>query len=275
MAQTKSPSSPSRMLKWMGRRLAQSVANKPGEYTFLKPPSSFEQAVKNNQTGAVLNYRIRDKNDLSIAKQIFQEEHYNIDVMPRADEIRDEYASILAAGKTPLIIDCGGNIGMSAKYFADHYPKAKIVVIEPGDDNFALLSENCFEPSIIPVHAAIAGSTRTGKAVDVGRGNCGLMVEDDPDGGLLFITIGDILAEHGSGDIVPFILKVDVEGFEEDVFGGDTSWLDEFYLLAIELHDWMLPCEARSGNFLRAIAPLNRDFVSIGEIIFSIANRGD
>lgn len=270
-----SPSSPSRMLKWATRRLTQPLAKKPGEYIFLAPPSSHSQQVRNRKTGATLSYEIRDKNDLSISKQIFQFEHYAIDPLPRADEIRGEYQRILDAGQTPLIIDCGGNIGMSAKYFADQYPGAKIVVIEPGDDNFQILSSNCSEETIHPVHAAIAGSRRTGKAVDVGRGNCGLMVEEDPEGGLAFLTIADILAEHGGDGVVPFILKVDVEGFEEDVFGGDTSWLDDFFLVCIELHDWMLPGEARSGNFLRAIAPLGRDFVNVGEITFSIANRSD
>ena len=41
-------------------------------------------------------------------------------------------------------------------------------------------------------------------------------------------------------------------------------------MLIIELHDWMLPGECNSKNFLRAISQYDRDFVHIAENIFSM-----
>jgi hypothetical protein len=52
-----------------------------------------------------------------------------------------------------------------------------------------------------------------------------------------------------------------------------TSWIDRFPLLVIELHDWLLPGQSTSRNFLREIALRDRDFVYRGENIFSIANQ--
>lgn len=42
----------------------------------------------------------------------------------------------------PLIVDCGGNIGMGVRFFRRRFPAARVVVVEPHPDAFALLEEN-------------------------------------------------------------------------------------------------------------------------------------
>jgi FkbM family methyltransferase len=42
----------------------------------------------------------------------------------------------------PLILDCGGYIGISALFFKLQYPHAKIIVFEPDSKNFELAKEN-------------------------------------------------------------------------------------------------------------------------------------
>jgi hypothetical protein len=71
----------------------------------------------------------------------------------------------------------------------------------------------------------------------------------------------------------PFLVKIDIEGAEQDLFSCNVEWIEKFPILIIELHDWLLPSQGTSRNFLKAIAPLDRDFVFFGENIFSIANR--
>lgn len=41
-----------------------------------------------------------------------------------------------------FIIDCGANIGLSAIYYANAYPQAKIIAIEPDRSNFKYLEIN-------------------------------------------------------------------------------------------------------------------------------------
>lgn len=273
MAEFKGPKfSASRLAKWLGRLVEQTVSTRPGTYVFETPPFVARQTVRNRKTGARTRFMIRSKNDLSIAKQIYASEDYRVDRLARFSDIRARYEAILASGHTPMIVDCGGNIGLSSLYFSEHFPEARIVVVEPDDANFAVLSENCSGRNIIPVQAGISAESRRGRVVDVGRGSAAFQVEADPEGNLAFITVPEILSTHGAGTL-PFLIKIDIEGFEQDLFSKPSPWFDEFYLAVIELHDWMMPGQARSGNFLKAVAPLNRDFLHINENIFSISNR--
>ncbi len=262
----------SRLGKWAARRVAQPFSSRPGDYEFLSPPFNAQQAVRNRKTGSRIAYRVRDKNDLAIANQMFAAEEYSIGGFRRASDVRAHYDALLAAGKIPLVLDCGGNIGLSALYFRDNYPRARIVAIEPDPANFALMSANVSPAGITPVHAAVASTSRRGRMKDAGTGGCGMRVENDPAGAVAFLSIDDLLGQHGEG-AAPFILKMDIEGFEQDVFSGETSWLDRFYLAVIELHDWMLPGVASSRPFLSAVAALDRDFLFRGENVFSVSNR--
>ena len=64
------------------------------------------------------------------------------------------------------------------------------------------------------------------------------------------------------------IFKIDIEGGEKSLFSGDTTWMRQFPLIIIELHDWMLPFSGSSKNFLKAVAEHEFDFVHKGENIF-------
>ena len=68
----------------------------------------------------------------------------------------------------------------------------------------------------------------------------------------------------------PFICKIDIEGGEANLFKCNYSWLERFPLVIIELHDWLLPGESNSRNFLKAA--LEFDFVYRDENLFCFNN---
>ena len=68
------------------------------------------------------------------------------------------------------------------------------------------------------------------------------------------------------------MIKIDIEGFEEDLFSINTSWLDVFQVMIIEIHDWLIPRMATSSNLLKCLAKLNRDLIIHGENFVSIKN---
>ena len=54
----------------------------------------------------------------------------------------DEIYLFETKNPAPLIIDCGGYIGISALFFKLNFPQSKIIVFEPDSENFRVAKEN-------------------------------------------------------------------------------------------------------------------------------------
>ena len=63
-------------------------------------------------------------------------------------------------------------------------------------------------------------------------------------------------------------MKIDIEGGESQLFSANTEWMNEFALIIIELHDWMLPMQGSSKPFFKAISNLDFEILQKGENLF-------
>lgn len=151
------------------------------------------------------------------------------------------------------IIDCGANIGLSAVYFANKYPNAKIIAIEPDSNNFSFLQNNarnypnvsCLQRAVWPVNTSL-------EVVDPGRGGWGLQTKRSSNGKLKSITIEEIMEQYHLPKID--LLKIDIEGAEQELFEYNyDNWLSKTSAIAIELHDFLRP--GISHSFYKAIEP--------------------
>src|SRR6185369_12585741 len=69
--------------------------------------------------------------------------------------------------KPETILDAGANVGFASVFFAQKFPTAKIVAIEPEASNFALLKKNSSPyPNIIPVQGALWNENKVIDLVD-------------------------------------------------------------------------------------------------------------
>lgn len=214
----------------------------------------------------------RGRIDSNTADQIYKNHDYDLQFLMRYEDIRAQYEDILKQGKTPLIVDCGANIGLSSRYFAEEFPEATLVAIEPDKGNCEMIGRNCGHLSnIVLKNAAVGSAPGFVDIVDPSADpNAFQMQRKDGAGGIELVTINGIIEEFP--DTVPLLAKIDIEGFEKELFSANTEWVDRFPLLVIETHDWMMPKEANSQNFLKVIAQKDRDFIFRGENVFSIAN---
>ncbi|HEY6870246.1 MAG TPA: FkbM family methyltransferase [Novosphingobium sp.] len=190
--------------------------------------------------------------DVAAIRQIFGQREYDMS-WPGAlgQRIRSRYNEIVASGAAPIIVDAGANIGAASLWFAKEYPGARIVAVEPDPANAAVLRRNLEnKPNHVVVEAAI-GSERGyvtlseepfGWAVQTARAHSGLPV----------VTMDDAFAAAGGG--VPFIAKIDIEGFESDLFASNLDWIDRCYMIVLEPHDWLMPGKHLSRTFQQALA---------------------
>lgn len=222
--------------------------------------------------------------DCKVIEQIWRHKNYDLRQLQRAKDIIEWYKAILIQGKRPLIVDAGANIGASTLYFSEMYKQALILALEPERKNFDMLSLNtkqCW--NVNNLNVALSSTDGEMDVIDPGEGawgfrtrNCGCRNNSEINAVERVKSISmETLINSVNENVSPFIVKIDIEGGEDDLFSQNTGWVDKFPLLIIELHDWLLPGKANSANFLHCIADLKRDFVYVGEHIFSIKNANE
>jgi FkbM family methyltransferase len=211
--------------------------------------------------------------DKRVIQQIIIERDYDLRASTRYGEIVEFLERQRRSGLHPLIVDAGANIGISSLYFSLVFAGAVVVAIEPEPANFALLQRNVAGRDVDCVRAALASSEGAARIVDPGEGAWGFRAERDVAGDVPCVSVDMIYRQYRRDDLCPFLVKIDIEGGEDEVFRANTEWLAETPLVIIELHDWLLPGRGTSRSFLRAVAEGDRDFVPLGENILSIRHR--
>lgn len=215
----------------------------------------------------------RGTSDIKTFQRVFLENAYNLRPLARWNEILALYARI----ERPLILDLGANIGLMTLYFAKNWPKARIISVEPDERNFRLLKANVEGMSnITPIEAAVASKDGAVQITNPDDETWALRTERVTSIGHNSIKAHSIRTLMGfAPEVQPFIVKMNIEGFESELFSRDTDWIKSFPIIIVGLHDYMLPGQGSSHNFLRRISRENRDFLPLGESIVSIANDGD
>ena len=193
--------------------------------------------------------------DLASFRRIFAESEYEVPVPAAREAVRARYGDILAAGSTPAIVDAGAYVGAASLWFAKAFPKAHVVAVEPDPASFALLRRNLDLAARTSAIEAAVGAT-PGHARIVPAGDSWATQVDRSDAGVRVVTMNDAFRTVPGGE--PFLAKINIEGFEADVFSDNLEWLDRIAVLFIEPHDWLLPGKHTSGSFQRALG--GRDF---------------
>ena len=207
--------------------------------------------------------------DQAVLEQIFYTEEFNISTAPQFAWIRAAYEAALSAGETPLIVDCGANIGLSSLYFAKHLPKARIVGIEPAHDNVDLARRNTgHNPLIEIIEAAVHDEARPLEIADPSAEKFAYRVQEARRTSTRLVdavTIPALMQRYGASRNL--IVKVDIEGGEYALFRSNTGWLDRTDLLIAETHDWLFPGEGTSRTLFQAVAGRTFEVIHKGEFI--------
>lgn len=209
--------------------------------------------------------------DLPIFWQILVMQENDFHALPQARWVQDAYASILAEGNRPVIVDCGGHVGLSAVWFASRFPDAIVYSIEPDESNFTLLSQNTGAyANIVPLRGGVWSRSCHLEISNPGSGSASFRLREvfDPtpleQANLLrAYTVGEVIRREE--DHRALLVKIDVEGAEKEIFQDPPEWLQSVVMVIIELHDWLLPGQGTSRNFLRRIAEQDFDVVLRGE----------
>ena len=210
--------------------------------------------------------------DWGVLHQILVNEEYDSGSASHEAALRRFYESVCASGKTPLILDCGANIGMASLWYASRYPRAQVIAVEPEPANFALLKANTEQrPTIVPVMAAVWDRQTRVDLTDGGTGPVGWRTRQNDSGELLTVTVPALVRRFP--DRVPMIVKIDIEGAEVELFRSNTDWTEVVPLIAFEPHDWLMPWRGTFQSAISVLVRSPRDYLVRGETFFAFSHR--
>jgi FkbM family methyltransferase len=151
------------------------------------------------------------------------------------DLFENELYRFTSDKESPLIIDCGSNIGLSIIYYKQLYPKAKIIAYEPDGSNFQVLKTNVESNNFTDIelneaavwisNGEITFQSSKSEASHIAEGGTGTHK-------VRSVRLNDLLRTVAEVDF----LKVDIEGAEWAVIKDCAENLHKINNLFLEYH---------------------------------------
>jgi len=238
-------------------------------------PGSLDNATFNSKsvqvsgTTRTFYFRADSQGDKGVIEQLFVNCDYDITQWQTHNSALIAFMDAQQAhGRLPLIVDAGANIGASAVWFAQTYNSALVYAVEPEANNCELLKLNTNGLNVSVFEAAIGCKDGELFLQDPERGDWGFRVGATGTNKVSVISVPTLTQNVDQAKYFPLIMKIDIEGGEADLFAENSDWLNDFALVIIELHDWMLPFSGSSSSFIQTLARYDFDIVQRCENIF-------
>ena len=213
----------------------------------------------------------RTVSDHSIFWQCLVMEQYGFDRFAHSRRLDDAYRAEVGAGRSPVIVDCGANIGLSALWFARRFPAATVVAVEPDARNFDMLQANTSHLGrrVQCVRGGVWSDSVALKIDNPQSGSAAFRVRPARDGetGTVEAHSIDDLRRRG-GDGMLLAVKVDIEGSQAALFAANTGWVGQAHLITLELDDWLMPWSGTSRSFFSCLSGHPFEYLLGGESIF-------
>jgi len=209
--------------------------------------------------------------DWFVFLQVFVDCEYRLPSAIHASALSRLYKYLIESHKTPVIIDCGANVGLSALWFANEFPAARVIAIEPEPSNYALLKLNAStRDNITPICGAISDRKVNFELKNESTSHWAWKIAELSGGEFETSTIEELLSSVP--DAVLMVVKIDIEGGEINLFRSNLKWVNDTPLIIFEPHDAMLPWQGSSHAIYSALVHTPRDYLGGGENVFAFSH---
>jgi FkbM family methyltransferase len=192
--------------------------------------------------GVIISYRL-NRGDLQSIREVWLDEEYKL------PEIAAPYGTL---------IDLGANIGLTSLWLAKTYNYHTVVAVEPSADNAEIVRVNLANNGInaVVVEAAVGPHDGTAVFATSAESNMGRLGTADEQGvEVKLMSMATILHDANVSGTID-LLKLDIEGGEEQLVNGDLSWLTGVRRIVAELH----PAIVNTDKVIAAISAAGLEF---------------
>lgn len=152
--------------------------------------------------------------------------------------LRNMYGVLTPRAPVRFIIDAGANVGYTSVFFANRWPEAKIVALEPESGNHAQAAANSAPYPQVSVMKLALWPTRAHLRIEGDQREDAIRVVEVADAAQADCEAIDplTLAREAGVDRIS-IFKCDIEGGEEPLFGTNPDpWLEITDNIMMEIH---------------------------------------
>ncbi len=171
----------------------------------------------NLRGGVKLTYRL-NRGDIQSLREIWYDQIYRLPFRARVE----------------TVVDLGANIGFTSVYLAKRYGARRVVAVEPDASNAGLarrnLEQNAIDGDV--VEAAIGPADGTARFTAGADSNLGRVGAEGR--AVAMISMNTLCERHGLERID--VLKMDIEGGEQQLLSGQTGWLSRVRSMIAEFH---------------------------------------
>jgi FkbM family methyltransferase len=210
--------------------------------------------------------------DWRVLHQVFVAEEYNPGSEAHETALAHFYEDVLGRSKVPVIIDCGANVGMASIWYAQRYPSARIIAVEPEPENFRILAMNAANyPNITPIQGGISDRQTRASLVNAGDDPWAWETKESGEtGDVAMFTIPGLLADVPNAR--PMIVKIDIEGGEVEMFRSNAEWTRQAALVVFEAHDRRFVWRGTFHAIVSSMVDRPRDYIQQGENTFAFSH---
>lgn len=192
-----------------------------------------------------LTYRL-NRGDIACILEIWLDESYRLPFQPPAPN---------------FLIDLGANIGLTSVWLVKHYGYSTLIAVEPSPSNARLARINLQNNGIAAqvIESAIGPTDGEAFFEDYEASNLGRLSSKGRR--VSMISMQSVL--RNIPDSFPVsLLKLDIEGGEEDLLQGDVRWLDRVQAIIVEFH----PSIMDSARAIKTLQEAGFNYIPAGSV---------
>lgn len=210
--------------------------------------------------------------DWAVIHQVFIAREYDCPSAGHNQAVSEFYEDALSRSETPVIIDCGANIGLASIWYAQQYPRARIIAVEPEPENFRILALNVAKyPNIHVVQGGVFDRETRVTLSNTGDQPWTWETKETDAGEVTTHTIPGLMASLSNSKLM--IVKIDIEGSEVALFRSNIEWVSNTPVIVFEAHDWHYNWRGTFHAIVSVLITHPRDYIQSGENMFSFSHE--